>query len=79
MSAATPSLKNCPAVTYSPRGLPPKYHRRCLVSLPCSERERVVPKRQRHRTNLRALLEHSIASTLILNSIQALGRLVPVG
>lgn len=26
-----------------------------------------------------ALLEHSIASTFILNSIQALGRLVPVG
>ncbi len=40
-----PSRKSCPAVTYSPRGLPPKYHRRCSVSLPCSERERVVPKR----------------------------------
>ena len=44
---------DCPAVTYSPRGLLPKYHRRCRVSLPCSEWERVVPRRSSHRTNLR--------------------------
>ena len=56
---------NCPAVTYSPRGLLPKYHRRWRVSLPCSEWERVVPRRYSHRTNLRATRqpEHSIAST----------------
>ena len=45
--AATGRLfsQNCPAVTYSPRGVTPKYHRRWLVSLPCSEWERVVPGR----------------------------------
>ena len=47
-----PSPHLCPAVTYSPRPLPAKYHRRWRVSLPCSERERVVPRRYRHRTNL---------------------------
>ena len=37
-------------MTYSPGVLQPKYHRRCQVSLPCSEWERVVPQRYRHRT-----------------------------
>jgi hypothetical protein len=59
----------------------PKYHRRWQVSLPCSEWERVVPRRYHHRTNLRVRApEHSIASTHIVGFyIQALGRLVPVG
>ena len=37
-------------MTYSPGVLQPKYHRRCRVSLPCSEWERVVPQRYGHRT-----------------------------
>ena len=38
-----------PAATYSPRGSPPKYHRRWRSSLPCSEWERVLPRRYGHR------------------------------
>ena len=38
-----------PAATYSPRELPPKYHRRWRSSRPCSEWERVFPRRNCHR------------------------------
>ena len=41
-----------PAATYSPRGSPPKYHRRWRSSLPCSEWERVLPRRYGHRKPL---------------------------
>ncbi len=41
--------KESPAATYSPRGSPPKYHRRWRSSLPCSEWERVFPRRCSHR------------------------------
>jgi hypothetical protein len=43
------ALLENPAATYSPRGLPPKYHRRGRSSLPCSEWERVFPRRYSHR------------------------------
>src|SRR6266508_6438356 len=38
-----------PAATYSPGESPPKYHRRWRSSLPCSEWERVFPRRYGHR------------------------------
>ena len=65
-------LREIPAATYSPRGLPPKYHRRGRSSLPCSEWERVFPRRNCHRKpgfqNLNfdkglPSFENSIAST----------------
>ena len=46
---AAGALVEIPAATYSPRGLPPKYHRRWRSSLPCSEWERVFPRRNCHR------------------------------
>src|SRR5439155_2736752 len=42
-------FKENPAATYSPRGATPKYHRRWRSSLPCSEWERVFPRRYCHR------------------------------
>jgi hypothetical protein len=44
-----PLVREIPAATYSPGGLPPKYHRRGRSSLPCSEWERVFPRRNCHR------------------------------
>ena len=74
-----------PAVTYSPGGSPLKYHRRWRSSLPCSEWERVFPRRNGHRKPIQFLgvlwlpkelqSEHEHAE----ERSQALGRLVPVG
>ena len=67
-----PSSSRNPAATYSPRGLPPKYHRRGRSSLPCSGWERVFPRRYCHRKSVvnrvrcvwtQLPLEDSIAST----------------
>ena len=61
-----PLVREIPAATYSPRGLPPKYHRRGRSSLPCSEWERVFPRRNCHRKQLskgRSTFKNSIAST----------------
>ena len=44
--------RESPAATYSPRESPPKYHRRWRSSLPCSEWERVFPRRYCHRNIL---------------------------
>jgi hypothetical protein len=44
-----------PATTYSPRESPPKYHRRWRSSLPCSEWERVFPRRYRHRKPMKPM------------------------
>lgn len=62
---ASQLLREIPAATYSPRGLPPKYHRRGRSSLPCSEWERVFPRRNSHRKPMKLWmsLEDSIAST----------------
>ena len=49
MDARRRLSKESPATTYSPRGSPPKYHRRWRSSLPCSEWERVFPRRCSHR------------------------------
>ncbi len=60
-----PASRKNPAATYSPRGLPPKYHRRGRSSLPCSEWERVFPRRNCHRKphEIVVSLKDSIAST----------------
>ena len=58
--------REIPAATYSPRGFPPKYHRRWRSSLPCSEWERVFPRRNCHRKpvwNCRSPHKDSRAST----------------
>ena len=44
-----------PAATYSPGESPPKYHRRWRSSLPCSEWERVLPRRNGHRKPMKLL------------------------
>ena len=48
-----PAPTKNPAATYSPRGLPPKYHRRGRSSLPCSEWDRVFPRRNCHRKSMK--------------------------
>ena len=87
------SLRKNPAASYSPRGLPPKYHRRWQSSLPCSEWERVFPRRYNHRKPC-AISMRSFGSLMAATALarglqseheheeektQALGRLVPVG
>src|SRR5581483_6442716 len=49
MDARRRLSRESPAATYSPGGSPPKYHRRWRSSLPCSEWERVFPRRYSHR------------------------------
>ena len=44
-----PALSRFPAATYSPTPFPVQYHRRCDVSLLCSEWEQVGPSRHSRR------------------------------